>query len=141
MLRRSLAIAALVSLLFGALGCVTLSRSSMSSASLASAMSSLQSSSAMWAANDDGYARNIASLTSSAVRAGADQQTFLRDVGRIAAEHGVTDWEGRDVTFLAIGVGLKSGGLAEEEARSFERSTFGDDARARELILEGYRRS
>ena len=140
MLRTS-AIAALALLLVAVLGCQTLFRSIMSSASIASAMSSLQSSSNMWAANDDLWAQNIAALTSTAARADTERATFLRDLGRVAAEHGVIDWETRDVTFLAIGVGLKSSGLGEDEARAFEHALFGGDERALGLILEGYRRS
>jgi hypothetical protein len=118
-------------------GCRALSVSSMSLASFTSAMSSLTSSSALWAANDDGYARDIAGLTSAVVGAEADRGTFLRELGEIATRHGINDWEARDVTFLAIGVGLREGGLTEAGARSFERDLFGGGQSG--LVLTGYR--
>jgi len=75
-------------LALGSVGCDTLSRSSASFVSLSSASASFESSSDLWANADDAYARDIAALTSAAVDTGSSDTGFLRDVGRVASEHG-----------------------------------------------------
>lgn len=120
-----------------AAGCDTLSRSSASFVSLSSASASLESSSDLWANADDAYARDIAALTGAAVDTGSSDTGFLRDVGRVASEHGVSDWEAHRVTYVAIGAGLRMSGLDEDEARAFAERVFADPT-ARSQLLEVY---
>ena len=120
-----------------AVGCDTLSRSSASYVSLSSASASLESSSGLWANADDAYARDIAALTGADVGTGSSDTGFLRDVGRVASEYGVSDWESHRVTYVAIGAGLRMSGLDEDEARAFAERLFTDPT-ARSQLLEVY---
>jgi len=119
-------------------GCVTLSRSSLSSASLGSAISSLNSSSAMWAGAFLPFQEDIRLLTLAAVEAGAGGEELLRQIGRVAEQHGVTDWEAEPLAYRAMGEGLSLGGLDAKQARTFAREIAGDDADALRALVEGY---
>jgi len=119
-------------------GCVTLSRSSLSSASLGSAMSSLNSSSAMWNGAFLPFQEDIRSLTMAAVEAGAGGEELLRQVGRVAEQHGITDWEAEPLAYRAMGEGLSMSGLDASEARAFAREIAGADAAVFRALVEGY---
>ena len=116
-------------------GCQMLSDSSASSVSVSSISASLGSSSAAMT----GYGANVTSMTVAFVESGATGNHFLRDLGRVAHEHGISDWEAEPDTYLAIGIGLRRGGLDEAGAHAFGHRFFGDDPRASELLLQGYR--
>jgi len=133
-----LAVLCLCALALSSSGCYLL-RSSASSASISVASSSLTSSSALWANNDDQYARDIAALTGEAVESGAGPEQLLRSVGRAAREHGIADWEAFEVTYLAIGVGLREGGLDPVAADDFGLRLCGGDKAAYAAVQRGYR--
>lgn len=116
-------------------GCQMLSDSSASSVSVSSLSASLGSSSAAMT----GYGANVTSMTVAYVESGATGNHFLRDLGRVAHEHGISDWEAEPDTYLAIGIGLRRGGLDEAGVHAFGHRFFGDDPRASELLLQGYR--
>jgi hypothetical protein len=125
-------------LALGASGCASLSRSSASSASFASAAMSLQSSSDMMFAARQDYREDVQGLALAAVESGASGEDVLDQVGRIAVQHGITDWEADELTYRALGEGLALAGLDPQRARVFAEEVAGDDARALRAVFEGY---
>jgi len=88
------------------------------------------------------YLEDVRVLTASlsADEAGADG-SFLREVGRVAASHGVADWEEEESTYRAIGAGLFDAGVEEIEIGAvLEHLGASDpqDASTRALVLEGF---
>lgn len=136
----SLAWVAFVALLFvGPAGCGSLSNSSESISD--SFMSPFRSSSN--SSGDDGaYRQDVEAVTvaflSESAPAGRPDASFARSLGRVAEQYGVVDWESLDATYLAIGSGLRRGGLDAQQARAFGRELFGTNARAERLLLEGF---
>jgi hypothetical protein len=125
-------------LALGVTSCVSLSRSSASSASLASAAVSLQSSSDMMFAARQDYREDVRALALAAVESGASGEDVLDQVGRIAVHHGITDWEADALTYQALGEGLALAGLDPRRALVFAEEVSGGDARALRAVFEGY---
>lgn len=84
------------------------------------------------------YQQDVTETTAAAMKKGAGPMQIMREVGDVANEHGVTDWENEPGTFEAIGRGLKQGdaSLAEFESLS-EQLAAGSDLRKR-LLEKGY---
>jgi hypothetical protein len=125
-------------------GCA-LSRSSSESSSAisGSALSisvSLSSSASSSGAADNAYAQDVTAATVAFVESGpVSREPFLREVGRIAEDHGITDWQQRDGTYRAIGAGLRLGDVDESSTRAFAARIFREEERAGAEILAGYR--
>ena len=88
------------------------------------------------------YLEDVRVLTANlAADPGDDPDAFLREIGRVAASHGVADWEQEAATYHAIGAGLFDAGVAETEVGArLERlgaGAAGDERRER--VLEGFR--
>lgn len=103
-------------------GACSISRSlSASSASLSASSLSISSSASSSAssAGDDAYAGDVRAATYAFVESGSlEAQGLLREVGRVAGDHGVADWQNSALAFRAIGKGLHDGHLAETDARA-----------------------
>lgn len=90
------------------------------------------------------YRRDIRVVTAANLAAGASDDEMLRDLARVADEHGVVHWEGRSDTYRAIGAGLRDAGAGPAEMQRFAdeltAGTPGPEAeRALQWVLEGYR--
>jgi hypothetical protein len=84
------------------------------------------------------YRRDVRAYAAHFAATGGSSGDFLRGIGAVAAEHGVTHWESQADTHRAIGEGLRDAGV---EPAAFDRLT----ARATEadpavlaLVREGY---
>ena len=130
-------------------GCVLLNSSSTVSESLSSISTSfrsmsnsLESSSNSSSGGDDGvaaaYGRDVRNYTAAFLASEADHEEFLRNLGRIAEEHGITGWEQERGTYVAIGAGLRQAGVNRLELHAFEESLAGADPAVIESLLEGY---
>jgi hypothetical protein len=74
------------------------------------------------------YERDLREYTASFVRAGGEKANYKPGVSRIAASHGITNWETDSKTPDAIGAGLAAAGLSEGQARTFcSDQTFSAD--------------
>jgi hypothetical protein len=62
----------------------------------------------------------------------------LRGIGRVAESHGVSHWEGRADTLLAIGAGLRDAGVSRADVEALGARATGADPRVAALVLEGY---
>jgi hypothetical protein len=74
------------------------------------------------------YERDLREYTASFVRSGGKTADFKPGVTRIAASHGITNWETDAKTPSAIGAGLAAADLNEAQARTFcSDQTFSTD--------------
>jgi len=69
-----------------------------------------------------------------------EQQTdyFERQVGSIAKQYGLMDWEREPVTFMAIGSGLRQGGVTEPEISRISFLQSSVMIKNRRIIQEGF---
>ena len=137
---RLLGLAVSATLLFT--GCITsgdLSNSSKwSSNSSSSPFRSSSRSSGGEDEEESSYRQDVTSVTLAYLEAGRAGGDLLRDLSRVAEQHGITDWEGRPSTFVAIGVGLRRGGVDPADVSAFSERLFGPDVGVLGHILEGY---
>ncbi len=115
-------------------GCASMGASSASSGSI----SSLSASSMAGAAAHPAYDSDVRMIASSAIESGASESEVLRSVGRVAAEHGVSDWEVQASTYVALGEGLRIGGADEDHVRVLAPKLTGHNGEAEKLLLQGY---
>lgn len=74
------------------------------------------------------YERDLREYTASFVRSGGATADFKPGVTRIAAGHGITNWEADSKTPGAIGAGLAAASVTETQARAFcSDQTFSTD--------------
>jgi len=118
-------------------GCAS-SASSTSSESVSDIITSPFKSSSTSSDAVTAYRDDVRALSTAYIENSQDDDAFVRALGEVAAVHGLVDWEAAPETFLAIGDGLRDAGLSLEQARSFSRRLFGEDARIEEWISDAY---
>jgi hypothetical protein len=116
----------MVSQLIGCQMSASSSRIFASMASIWSLSASFQSSFGGRAGLDEDYARDVAAVSAAIVSSETEETALLRNVTRVAEEHGVTDWEALDSTWLGMGIGLRHAGLSEPEAVALVARVFED---------------
>ena len=84
------------------------------------------------------YQADVRDYTAAYIRSGGDYDTFERKIGSVAAQHGITDWELDTGTYLAIGQGLRKGGLKPVELAAWKSNLARDDLSRANLIQQGY---
>lgn len=86
------------------------------------------------------YEEDIAAVTVLYVSREKNNDEFQRNVAGIAKNHGITDWEQEESTFLAMGKGLRRAGVAEDSIGNlpYFRSIAGSSNYS--LVVKGYRR-
>ena len=118
-------------------GCMA---SAESSASMASMSSISASCSGTIASINPDYQDDVSSATAIAFNSGeTGSDEVLRNVGKVAAEYGISDWEKQGVTFYAIGKGVRESGADEKAAKDLASQMAAPNSTAAQLLLEGYR--
>ncbi len=84
------------------------------------------------------YQGDVRDYTAAYVRSGGDFDSFERKIGSVAAQHGITDWELSQATYLGIGEGLRKGGLKPIELAAWKSNLARDDLSRADLIQKGY---
>jgi hypothetical protein len=84
------------------------------------------------------YRRDVRAFTASFAAAGGTSDEFLRGIGAVAAEHGVTHWESQADTHRAIGAGLRDAGVAPAAFDAFAARAADADPAVLALVREGY---
>jgi hypothetical protein len=84
------------------------------------------------------YQADVRDYTAAYIRSGGDYDTFERKIGSVAAKHGITDWELDTGTYVAIGQGLRKGGLKPIELAAWKTNLARDDLSRADLIQKGY---
>lgn len=87
------------------------------------------------------YRRDVRMWTAEVARSGADQDEFVRGIGRIAESYGLTHWEAEPATLGAIGEGLYDAGWSDEQVEWLREALHGVRSRDVERVIEGYRRA
>jgi hypothetical protein len=136
-------VAGLVALLgTGCLSSSTLQGSSESSSdSSGSGSRSSASSSRSSSGGDDeraAYHRDVRDYAATLAASQPEAARVERDLGAIAHEHGVLDWERDDETYRDIGSGLADAGVGSERLDALADSISGGSERRRQLIEEGF---
>jgi hypothetical protein len=112
---------------------------SVSSESISDSISSpFLSSSASLGGGHAAYQADVRDYTAAYIRSGGDYNTFERKIGGVAAKHGITDWEFDTGTYVAIGQGLRKGGLKPIELAAWKSNLVHDDLSRADLIQKGY---
>jgi hypothetical protein len=84
------------------------------------------------------YREDVRAYAAEFAGTGGSSDDFLRGIGRVAESHGVSHWEGRADTLLAIGAGLRDAGLSRAEVEALAARDSGVDPRVAARLLEGY---
>jgi len=140
--RGNRAMATLAVLALFASACSFSKSSESSSDSSAASSRSLSSSSPDGKSkNEQAYRQDVGDYTASWARSKGDPgdgAEFQKGLARIAERHGVTNWEADRATYLGIGQGLRSAGVAPDDVSAFQSSLGGDSGSGAKLIEEGY---
>jgi len=89
-------------------------------------------------ASDTAYRRDVRAFAAEFARGRGSRDDFLRGIGQVAETHGVSHWEGRSDTLLAIGAGLRDAGVSRVDVEALGARAEGADPRVAALVLEGY---
>ena len=84
------------------------------------------------------YQEDVRDYTAAYIRSGGDYDTFERKIGGVAAKYGITDWELDTRTYVAIGQGLRKGGLKPIQLAVWKSNLVHDDLSRADLIQKGY---
>ena len=125
----SLAILGIASLAILLSGC---SFSDISKSSSASSRSSSGSSSP-----EDAYKADIRDFTAANIQSGGTVDDLRREIGKLAKEHGVTDWESSKLTFEGVGGGLAKAGLKQVGVDAYKQNLT-DTAEQAQWMQKGY---
>lgn len=84
------------------------------------------------------YRNDVAGYTQAQVQSGGDFDTFTRGLGRVAAQHGVSNWESDTDTYVGIGQGLKRAGMTQTQVDVWKTNLSKGDASKAAAIQRGY---
>jgi hypothetical protein len=84
------------------------------------------------------YRRDVRAFAAHFAATGGSSDDFLRGIGAVAAEHGVSHWESRPDTHRAIGEGLRDAGVAPTELDALVARADDADPAVLALVREGY---
>src|SRR5512139_103768 len=131
-LRRDVRIGAVVlSLALPLAACVSLSKSS--SQIISSPITSLSKSSSPEAA----YREDVRDFTAAHIQSGGSAEQLRREIGSLAARHGISDWERNESTYRAIGEGLAKAGYRQLQVDAFKKN-IADTPEQAEWLQNGY---
>jgi len=84
------------------------------------------------------YLRDVRAYAALFASSGGTSQDFLRGLGAVAAEHGVTHWESQPGTQRAIGEGLRDAGVSPAELDVITARATDADPMVIAAVREGY---
>ncbi len=128
------------SLVTGCFTSSTLQGSSESSSKSSGSFSDSSGSSSRSSSGGDeesAYYRDVRDSTASVAATQEDVARLEREIGAIARQHDVLDWERDDETYREIGRGLADAEVAPERLDTLVTQLSHGDARRRALIEEG----
>lgn len=103
------------------------------------ASSPLDSSSESSKTQEEKYERDVTEYTVEFVQSSrGDLNGFRSRLGELARSHGITDWESDDLTYVAIGRGLRQADLGKPQYQAFKESMSRSDARRMRAVQRGY---
>lgn len=84
------------------------------------------------------YRRDVRAFAAHFAETGGSSDDFLRGIGAVAAEHGVSHWESRPDTHRAIGEGLRDAGVPPADFEALADRAHDADPVVLALVREGY---
>lgn len=112
--------------------------SESSSKSISSPIRSLSKSSKS-SSPEASYRGDVAEATRSWTLTGGETAALQHDISRIAAEAGISDWEGRQSTWEGVGRGLKRAGVSGARFEQLKGKLAGGSPERAQWIDAGYR--
>ena len=115
-------------------------KSSTSQASFESSSDSSSSCSSSSKDDDEKKAlqRDVQTLVASHAPRGGDLGSLRRELGRVAEQHGLIDWEQNADVYLAIGRGLAKAGVGRTRADAVARDLGRANGQSAGLVVAGY---
>lgn len=121
--------------------CTVPATSSMSLGSVSSMSGSSASSAASHHHHKSAYFIDVRETTAAAIMAQAPRSEILRGISRAATQHGISDWESEQVSYVALGEGLRLGGLNENQIQTWISSLSNGNEQTARLIMQGFQKS
>ena len=120
-------------------GCSLSYSSGKSNESSKSSSNSSLSSSDNYVAKKE-YMEDISEYAATAAVLNLSDEQYMIELGTLAERHCITDWEGDEATYLAIGMGLRQAGVSRAQIleTNFVKHTSRTDPNKLKLILTGY---
>jgi hypothetical protein len=84
------------------------------------------------------YRNDVADYTQAYVQTGGSFEQFTRKLSDIAAQHGVSNWESSDDTYIGIGRGLRRANVSQVQLQVWQDNLSHGDARKAAAIEKGY---
>lgn len=135
---RTAGIAVIIATSTFSISCVVPATSSVSLGSISSISGSSASSAAHHKNNHSAYYNDLRESTAAAIIAQASSDEVLRCVTRAAKQHGISDWEAEEGSFIALGEGLRLAGLDDAKAQDWVRRLSVGKTKSAHLILQGF---
>lgn len=88
--------------------------------------------------SDTAYRRDVRAFAAQFSQSGGSEAEFLRGIARVAEGHGVSHWEARPDTLLAIGEGLRDAGVSPAELETLGARAPDAAPGVVALVREGY---
>ncbi len=100
--------------------------------------SNLSSSCSGGGEGETSYERDIRDYTAAYATSVGDAARFRHDLGAIAQDHGITDWEADRATLMAVGSGLRCARVDAQRAQQLEAAITQGDLGRMGWVREGY---
>lgn len=121
--------------------CVVPATSSVSLGSISSISGSSASSAANRHHHHEAYYIDVRESAAAAIVAQASTDELLRSISRAATQHGISDWEAEQGSYVALGEGLRLAGLNEKQATTWISRLSDGNAETARLISKGFQNS
>ncbi|TAL51221.1 MAG: putative lipoprotein [Methylovulum sp.] len=112
-----------------------------SSKSISDSSSSVFSSPSSSSESDKAYKNEVADYTAAYLKSSSDvanYNAFLKGIGDIAAEKGISHWEDNQATYEGIGRGLQKAKVTGITFETYKKNFAGSNAEKMQYIQEGY---
>jgi len=83
------------------------------------------------------YREDVSDYTAAHLQSAGTPDELRRQIGALAGEHGITDWEHNESTFEAIGQGLAKAGYKQVQVDAF-KNNLGKTPEQAKWIQDGY---
>ncbi len=93
-----------------------------SSKSISKIVSSPITSSSRSSSPEAAYRNDVRDFTAAHVQSGGDAAGLIREIGGLAKQHGISDWESNKSTFQAVGEGLAKAGYRQLQVDAFKKN-------------------
>ncbi len=100
--------------------------------------SNLSSSCSGGGEEETAYERDIRDYTATYAASAGDAERFRHDLGALAQDHGITDWEADRATLMAVGSGLSRSRVDAQRTQQLEAAIAQGDPGRMGWIRQGY---